>query len=65
MTDGGTTPQSVSAIIGLVIDAASGSEVQAHIDIDERHHQGSGIVHGGVYAHVIESILEATATPRP
>jgi 1,4-dihydroxy-2-naphthoyl-CoA hydrolase len=62
VTDGGNTPQSVSAIIGLVIDAASGSEVQAHIDIDERHHQGSGIVHGGVYAHVIESMATIGAS---
>ena len=62
MTDGGNTPQSVSAIIGLVIDAASGSEVLAHIDIDERHHKGSGIVHGGVYAHVIESMATIGAS---
>lgn len=47
---------SVSEAIGLVVDDVSGSEVRAHIDIDERHHQGSGTVHGGVYAHVIESV---------
>ena len=61
MADGGT-PQTVSAMIGLVVDAASGSEVRAHIDIDERHHQGSGIVHGGVYAHVIESMATIGAS---
>lgn len=52
----------VSAAIGLVVDAVSGSEVLAHLDIDERHHQGSGIVHGGVYAHVIESVATTGAS---
>jgi len=61
MANGGT-PQTVSAMIGLVVEAASGSEVRAHIDIDERHHQGSGIVHGGVYAHVIESMATIGAS---
>jgi uncharacterized protein (TIGR00369 family) len=59
--DGGV-PRTVSEVIGLVIDSASGTEVLAHIDIDERHHQGSGTVHGGVYAHVIETIATIGAT---
>ena len=33
-------PRTVSDMIGLVIDSASSTEVLAHIDIDERHHQG-------------------------
>ena len=52
----GSAPRTVSEVIGLVIDSASSTEVLAHIDIDERHHQGSGTVHGGVYAYVIETI---------
>lgn len=27
-----------------------------YIDIDERHHQGYGIVHGGVWSSVVESV---------
>lgn len=49
-------PATISAMIGLVVETVSGSQVQAYIDVDERHHQGSGTVHGGIYAHVIESV---------
>lgn len=62
MTEDSTAPQTVSAMIGLVVDAASGSEVLGHIEVGERHHQGSGIVHGGVYAHVIESVATIGAS---
>jgi uncharacterized protein (TIGR00369 family) len=30
--------------------------VLAHVDIDERHHQPYGIVHGGVWASIVESV---------
>jgi 1,4-dihydroxy-2-naphthoyl-CoA hydrolase len=46
----------VSDVIGLVVDSVSSTEVLAHLDIDERHHQGTGTVHGGVYSYVIESV---------
>src|SRR6478609_4967296 len=62
MTNSGGAPATVSAAIGLVIDSFSPSEVVAHLDIDERHHQGSGTVHGGVYAHVIESMATVGAS---
>jgi 1,4-dihydroxy-2-naphthoyl-CoA hydrolase len=62
MADDGEAAQTVSAAIGLVVDSASGAEVRGHVDIDERHHQGSGIVHGGVYAHVIESMATIGAS---
>lgn len=62
MTNSGGAPASVSAAIGLVIDSSGPSEVLAHLDIDERHHQGSGTVHGGVYAHVIESMATVGAS---
>ncbi|MDR1999619.1 MAG: PaaI family thioesterase [Frankiaceae bacterium] len=58
----GDAPASVSAAIGLIIDSAGPTEVLAHLDIDERHHQGTGTVHGGVYAHVIESMATVGAT---
>jgi 1,4-dihydroxy-2-naphthoyl-CoA hydrolase len=62
VTEDSAAPQTVSAMIGLVVDAASGSEVLGHIEVGERHHQGSGIVHGGVYAHVIESVATIGAS---
>jgi uncharacterized protein (TIGR00369 family) len=34
----------------------SATRVVAYIDIDERHQQGFGIVHGGVWASVVESV---------
>jgi uncharacterized protein (TIGR00369 family) len=62
MAEGGGVPRTVSDMIGLVVDSASGTEVLAHLEVDERHHQGSGIVHGGVYAHVIESLATIGAS---
>jgi len=62
MAEGGGVPRTVSDAIGLVVDSASGTEVLAHLEVDERHHQGSGIVHGGVYAHVIESLATIGAS---
>ena len=62
MAEGGGVPRTVSDTIGLVVDSASGTEVLAHLEVDERHHQGSGIVHGGVYAHVIESLATIGAS---
>jgi uncharacterized protein (TIGR00369 family) len=62
MAEDGAVAATVSGVIGLVIDSAGGSEVLGHIEVDERHHQGSGIVHGGVYAHVIESVATMGAS---
>jgi len=46
----------VLELIGLVVDQVSGAEAIGHVDFGARHHQGGGIVHGGVYAHIIETI---------
>ena len=40
----------------LRLQHVSGDEVRASIDIDERHLQPFGIVHGGVYAAAAESM---------
>jgi uncharacterized protein (TIGR00369 family) len=42
--------------LGLRIEELTPTRVVAYIDIDERHQQGYGIVHGGVWASVVESI---------
>lgn len=47
--------------LGLVWDEVTPEVVHAHVDIDRRHHQPYGIVHGGVYASVIESVTSIGA----
>lgn len=42
--------------IGLVWGTFALDRVTAHLDCGERHHQPYGIVHGGVYCAVIESM---------
>lgn len=47
--------------MGIVITRASTDEVTCEWDVDERHHQGYGIVHGGVYCGVIETLASIGA----
>ena len=42
--------------LGLRIEELTPTRVVASLDVDDRHHQGYGIVHGGVWASVVESI---------
>jgi 1,4-dihydroxy-2-naphthoyl-CoA hydrolase len=44
-------------LYGLVVDGidADGS-IRAHVDVGDRHKQPAGLVHGGVYASIAESI---------
>lgn len=42
--------------LGLRIEELTPTRVVASVDIDERHQQGYGIVHGGVWASVVESV---------
>ena len=37
-------------------DESTSARVVAHVEIDERHHQPYGIVHGGVWASIVESV---------
>ena len=43
-------------VLGLVFDEVSGERVVAHLEIDRRHQQPYGIVHGGVWASIVESV---------
>ena len=52
--------------LGLELAEVTADSVVAHWDIDARHLQPQGIVHGGVYASVVEtccSVGAATASP--
>lgn len=42
--------------IGLQFEEAGPDRVTAHVEVDARHHQPNGIVHGGVYAGIVESL---------
>lgn len=42
--------------LGLVFDEVHGDEVRAHLEPGPEHHQPYGIVHGGVYCSIVETI---------
>ena len=47
--------------MGLRFVEATAERVVATIDITERHHQGYGIVHGGVYSGIVETLASVGA----
>lgn len=55
-------PQFATDALGLSIDEVSLEHVAGHLDCDERHHQPFGIVHGGVWCGVVESLASIGAT---
>jgi 1,4-dihydroxy-2-naphthoyl-CoA hydrolase len=40
---------------GFVVDEVSGTRLRGHVDLGEDHHTPWGVVHGGVYATIVES----------
>jgi 1,4-dihydroxy-2-naphthoyl-CoA hydrolase len=54
--------------MGIAILTASSDEVTCEWEVSEKHHQGYGIVHGGVHCGVIETLASigaaAVAHPR-
>lgn len=42
--------------LGLVLDEVSADKVTAHLECGPSHHQPYGIVHGGVYASIVETL---------
>jgi uncharacterized protein (TIGR00369 family) len=47
--------------MGIVIVSATPDEVTCTWDVAEKHHQGYGIVHGGVHCGVIETLASIGA----
>ncbi len=47
---------------GLEIETASATEVSGHVDATTDHHTPTGIVHGGLYATVIETAASIGAS---
>jgi 1,4-dihydroxy-2-naphthoyl-CoA hydrolase len=50
------------AVLGLELDSVSGTEVVAHLEATAEHHTPWGMVHGGVYASVVESVASIGAS---
>ncbi len=44
------------ALVGLMYDDIGPDRVSAHLDAEAKHQQPFGIVHGGVYAGIVESL---------
>lgn len=49
-------------VLGLVYDEIAFDHLTAHVDIDRRHLQPMGVVHGGVWASIVESLASLGAT---
>jgi uncharacterized protein (TIGR00369 family) len=46
----------LTAVLGLVLTRAAADGVHGRADVGPRHHQETGIVHGGWYAAVVETV---------
>jgi 1,4-dihydroxy-2-naphthoyl-CoA hydrolase len=53
-----TFPDTFDGLYGLVVDGVDldAGEVRAHVDVEAHHKQPAGLVHGGVFASIAESI---------
>jgi 1,4-dihydroxy-2-naphthoyl-CoA hydrolase len=49
-------PSGFDGLYGLEFEAVSADEVRGRVHVDERHLQPFGLVHGGVYAAMAESM---------
>ena len=48
--------------LGLELDEVGPTRVTAHLDLGERHHTPWGVVHGGIYTTVIETVASLGAS---
>jgi uncharacterized protein (TIGR00369 family) len=53
-----TFPDTFDGLYGLTVDGLDldAGEVRAHVDVGPQHKQPAGLVHGGVFASIAESI---------
>jgi uncharacterized protein (TIGR00369 family) len=52
-----------ASTIGLVFESATKDRVVGSVEIEARHLQPAGIVHGGVYCTIVESLASMAAPP--
>lgn len=43
-------------LMGLTVDEVGPERVAGHLEAGPRHHQPDGLVHGGVYASIVETL---------
>lgn len=55
------TPVGFGKYLGLSVDHISEDTVRATMSLSPEHHQGYGIVHGGVYCAVVEHVASQAA----
>ncbi|WP_026918002.1 PaaI family thioesterase [Gordonia shandongensis] len=56
-----TVARGLDALLGFTVDHADGEGVRGTLDIDSKHHQPFGIIHGGVYCAIAESAASISA----
>ena len=44
-----------NGLVGIEYEEATSSRVVVGLDVDERHHQPYGLVHGGIYCTLVET----------
>lgn len=54
----------VDDAMGLVLDLISPDRVEGHLEAGSQHHQPYGIVHGGVYCSMVETLASIAAAMR-
>jgi 1,4-dihydroxy-2-naphthoyl-CoA hydrolase len=50
--------------VGIRWDTFALDRVTAHVELDERHHQPFGLVHGGVWCTIVESLASVAGSLR-
>ncbi len=54
----------VDDAMGMVLDLLSPDRVEGHLEVGPQHHQPYGIVHGGVYCSMVETLASVAAAMR-
>lgn len=60
-----TAPDSTGAFLdvcGLTLTETTGTRVVGTVELDERHHTPWGVVHGGLYASLVETAASVGAS---
>lgn len=51
-------------LVGIVWDLLSPDRAEAHLDVEDRHKQPFGLVHGGVHATIVETVGSVAGAAR-
>lgn len=62
--DDDSSPNPLDRLLGLRVTSSSPERVEAEMPVGEEHKQAHGIVHGGVYCTIIESVASIGANVR-